>query len=67
MDHLMQERKWELQVEQDFRWTDLKRWGKLGEIVGALKPNDWKPTAAVLPLPQAELNNNPKLTQNPGY
>lgn len=67
MEQLMQERKWELQVEQDFRWTDLKRWGKLGEIAGALKPNDWKPTAAVLPLPQVELNNNPTLTQNPGY
>lgn len=67
MEQLMQERKWELQVEQDFRWTDLKRWGKLSEIAGALKPNDWKPTATVLPLPQVELNNNPKLTQNPGY
>lgn len=67
MDRLIQERKWELQVEQDFRWTDLKRWGTLGTVVGSLKPTDWKSTASVLPLPQVELNNNAKLTQNPGY
>jgi hypothetical protein len=67
LNQLKQERKWELQVEQDFRWTDLKRWGTLGAIVSSLKPTDWKTTANVLPLPQVELNNNAKLTQNPGY
>lgn len=67
MAAIRQERRWELQAEQDFRWTDLKRWGELDALLSIVKPGFWRPTAAVLPIPQLELNNNPSLYQNEGY
>lgn len=64
---LQQERQWELQVEQDFRWTDLKRWGLLESVIQDVKPGVWKPRSARLPIPQVEINNNKQLLQNEGY
>jgi starch-binding outer membrane protein, SusD/RagB family len=50
------------------RWFDLVRTGRANAVLGALKPATWKPTAVLLPVPQTELNVNPKLApQNPGY
>jgi hypothetical protein len=48
------------------RWLDLKRTGQANTVLGALKPS-WKPSAALFPVPVAELRNNPSLQQNPGY
>ena len=61
-----QERRVELFTEWGDRWTYLKHLGKIDAVLGAVKPN-WKPAAALYPLPNSELLLNPNLIQNPGY
>jgi hypothetical protein len=66
---LYRERELELAFE-GHRWFDLRRSGRINEVLGALKPNSWQPTDALLPIPQREIDQNPTLTQadqNPGY
>lgn len=64
---ILQERRVELFAELGHRWFDLKRTGRAGEVLGALKPN-WRATDVLLPIPEAELEVNPNLLpQNPGY
>jgi hypothetical protein len=60
------ERRLELFTEWGNRWFDLKRWETIGGVLGAEKP-DWKPYAALFPLPLDQLTYNVKLTQNTGY
>lgn len=70
-----QERRMELFAEWGHRWFDLKRWpartldGKkrIDEIMYALRPDTWKSTAALWPIPKDERTQNHALTQNPGY
>ena len=70
-----QERRMELFAEWGHRWFDLKRWparaldGKkrIDEIMSALRPDTWKSTAALWPIPNDERIHNHALTQNPGY
>lgn len=67
MDALVLERRLELFTEQGQRWEDLKRTGRAGEALSALKPG-WEPTDSVLPIPETELETNPHLLpQNTGY
>src|SRR5213593_1862752 len=59
------------------RWFDLSRWGILNTVITAkttelenIAPGETTVHGApnnLLPLPQAELNRNPNLTQNPGW
>ncbi len=56
------------------RWFDLARWGQLDAAVRAKQAELNSPTVPVrgvrntlLPIPQRELDVNPKLTQNDGY
>ncbi|RZJ36549.1 MAG: RagB/SusD family nutrient uptake outer membrane protein [Flavobacterium sp.] len=63
---ILAERRVELFSEYGHRFFDLKRFGKLDEVLGT-KPG-WSATDALLPLPQSELLVNPFLApQNPGY
>ena len=70
-----QERRIELFAEWGHRWFDLKRWparandGKkrIDEIMSALRPDTWKSTAALWPIPSLERTRNKELTPNPGY
>lgn len=62
-----QERRIELNCESGNRWFDLKRTGRVNAVIGALKPALWKPTAALYPIPAAQISANPNLKQNPGY
>lgn len=48
------------------RWIDLVRTDRVDEVMGAFNPV-WNPRARLLPLPQSEIDNNPNMTQNPGY
>ena len=64
-DAVIRERRYELAFEDD-RWFDLKRTGKL-LTNPALQAKGIKPYNDVLPIPQAERDANPGLTQNPGY
>ncbi|MBL4675510.1 MAG: RagB/SusD family nutrient uptake outer membrane protein [Mucilaginibacter sp.] len=61
-----QERRKELFCESGHRWFDLKRTGRANAVLTSTKPN-WKETAQLLPIPQAQIDANPELTQNPGY
>ena len=63
---VMRERQVELFCEWGNRWFDLKRTKTIDEVLGTEKTS-WKPTAALFPIPTAELQANPFLTPNPGY
>ncbi|MBL0008110.1 MAG: RagB/SusD family nutrient uptake outer membrane protein [Saprospiraceae bacterium] len=67
------ERRLELAYE-GIRWFDLKRTGRAIEVMSAAKGPDGNPIGYMLtperllwPIPQAELDKNANLTQNPGY
>jgi len=67
------ERRLELAFE-GVRWFDLKRTGRAIEVMNsAVGPNDvplgynLTQNRLVFPIPQAELDKNTKLVQNPGY
>lgn len=65
LDAILQERRVELFAE-GHRFFDLKRFGKLQEVLSA-KPG-WDAHDALFPLPEAEINLNPNLApQNTGY
>ena len=61
--------------EWGHRWLDLKRWPGIAnpavtradEVYPRDKTTPWLSTDALYPIPQPEINVNPKLTQNPGY
>lgn len=63
---ILQERKLEL-VFEGFRLGDLKRnqESTVDPVTNAVIP--WNSPRLVLPIPLAEINANPNLTQNPGY
>lgn len=61
-----QERRIELFCELGHRWYDLKRTNRADVVLGAKKPG-WKSTAALYPIPQSEISNDPNLVQNTGY
>jgi hypothetical protein len=64
---IIQKERWnELFTEWGHRFFDLKRWGQLDAVLASRKPL-WKLSAALLPIPQQEINRNPFLVQNPGY
>lgn len=66
LEAILQERKVELFTEHGHRFFDLKRFGKLNDVLG-MKPG-WNATDQLWPLPQAELLLNPFLKpQNSGY
>ena len=66
LEAILEERRYELFTEQGHRFFDLRRFGKLDEVLG-IKPG-WNVTDNLWPLPQTELLANPFLSpQNPGY
>lgn len=61
------ERRWELFTEFGHRWFDLKRTGRVNDVMQTVNPI-WASTDAWYPLPFSELNLNPNLKpQNDGY
>ncbi len=68
-DAIYRERTWELAYEGK-RWFDLKRRGEdyfISELSKDPEATDLEPTDMLWPIPQAEIDLNPNLTQNPGY
>jgi hypothetical protein len=63
---VMKQRRLELFSEWGHRWIDLIRTGTANSVLQPIKPQ-WKATSVLYPLPQYELINNHKLTQNEGY
>lgn len=67
LEEIYTERKLEFFTELGHRFFDLKRSGKIDEILSVLKPG-WNSTDKLFPIPQGELIKNPNLLpQNPGY
>ncbi|WP_316798471.1 RagB/SusD family nutrient uptake outer membrane protein [Pedobacter frigidisoli] len=64
-DIALENRK-EFFTEQAFRWNNLKRTGQADAVLGALK-SSYTPKSKLLPIPQAAIDANYNLTQNPGY
>lgn len=63
---LLAEKRREFFCESGHRFLDLKRWGKLDELI-AVKPN-WEDYMQAWPLPQSEMLLNSNLSpQNSGY
>jgi SusD family. len=63
---LIDERARELFCEGGHRFFDLKRLGLIDEVMAATKPT-WESGAKLFPIPQQEMDRNPRLTQNEGY
>ena len=66
LDAISRERQIELFAEWGHRWFDLKRTGKVDEVLKAKKA-DWQSTDALYPVPLLEMKTNVNLRQNPGY
>jgi len=63
---IQQEKRIELFAEWGHRWFDLKRWNEADSVIASIK-STWNSNAILYPIPQAEINLNPSLIQNPGY
>ena len=62
-----QERRVELFLEEGHRWWDMKRTGRIDNILGVIADKQWSSHKALLPIPDLEQNLNGNLTPNPGY
>jgi len=61
---IVHERRVELAFEYH-RYNDLRRWGLASEVLGPL--GFTSPRNDFMPLPQAEVDTNPELVQNPNF
>lgn len=69
---ILQERKAELFEEFGHRWLDLKRTGKIEEVMNGITPLKagglpWMSYQQLYPIPLSDINKDPYLTQNDGY
>jgi len=67
---ILHERRIELFSEWGNRWLDLKRLGKVDEVMGVytkIKGGIWNSYDQYYPIFQSELANDPNLVQNEGY
>lgn len=60
------QRQLELMCEWGHRWFDLKRTGRIDDILQQVKPQ-WNANDVLYPIPQTQLDRNPFLVQNTGY
>jgi len=67
LNAILQERFTEYFAEWGHRWLDLKRTGSADSVLNTLKAPNWQSTDGLYPIPQTEIQNDPQLTQNPGY
>lgn len=67
LSEIEKQRRFELFAEAGDRWLDLRRSGRVSQVIGAAKPSSWTANDQLYPIPQTEINRNNLLTQNPGY
>lgn len=72
LDSILQERRVELFTEMSHRWFDLRRFGKLDEVMNVITPAKangavWRSYQQLFPLPFTDLERNRHLVQNSGY
>ena len=72
---MLHERRLELALEGE-RWYDLRRAGKVEEVMNSLPSRDsghlslarpYTKNSYLMPIPQTALDENDNLIQNPGY
>lgn len=63
---VLQERRVELMTEWGHRWLDLKRVGLADSVLSSEK-SWWRTTDALYPIPDAQLQTSPGMSQNAGY
>lgn len=67
LDDILDEREIEFSFE-GHRWNDLIRTDRIDAVKAIDNPTNWDPAIdKLLPIPQREIEQNPNLTQNPGY
>ncbi|WP_160714139.1 RagB/SusD family nutrient uptake outer membrane protein [Chitinophaga solisilvae] len=67
---ILQERKVEFFTEWGHRWFDLKRTGKINEVMTSVtsrKGGVWQPYSQLYPISLTELMKTPSISQTPGY
>lgn len=67
---IQHERQTELFSEWGHRWLDLKRTGKIDEVMSIVTPQKggtWETRDQLYPIPVSEIQLNPNMTQTPGY
>jgi len=70
LDAVMKERQLELFCEQGHRWFDLKRTGRINDVMNVVSPTKggtWSSYKQLMPIPAYEIGNDKNLEQNPGY
>ncbi|MHA4894046.1 RagB/SusD family nutrient uptake outer membrane protein [Pedobacter sp. PWIIR3] len=70
LSSIYRERRVELFTEWGHRWLDLKRTGKIDEVMTAesvVKGSTWNNFKQYYPIPRKEIQNNPNIVQNDGY
>ena len=74
LNAILHERQVELFMELGHRWFDLKRTGKIDEVMNIATPiksngaNTWQSYQQLYPIPyNSDLTKAPNLTQNEGY
>lgn len=67
LEAILHEKMTELFSEWGHRWLDLKRTQKADEVLKDLKAPNWQLDDTLYPIPQDEILNNPRITQNKGY
>lgn len=67
LTRIARERRLELFGECGDRWLDLRRTGKIDEILQPRKGVNWASTDAVYPIPLNEMLRHPGMNQNAGY
>ena len=66
MDEIMHQRNIEF-AREGIHWYDLRRWGTLEKVIKESQVGGYLNYSAkynYFPIPESELNNNPKMTQN---
>ena len=64
---VQQENRIEFFGELGHRWFDLKRWGLGISVLGIIPYKHMDSAQLLYPIPAIELQDDPNLTQNPGY
>jgi tetratricopeptide (TPR) repeat protein len=69
MDEIMHQRNVEF-AREGIHWYDLRRWGTLEKVIKESQVGGYLNYSAkynYFPIPESELNNNPKMTQNANW